>query len=760
MASENRKKTREAFLAFRQARYIEAISLYQELSEEIGASYFKANILLCHHRISKSNGRNDQNLPAQINSTPDLKYGISVIIPSHKGQATIRECLNSLSIQILPRTNFEVIIVLNGEKDKTEDIINIFCKLHPDLKILCTYSPAKGAGAARNLGLRLASFQYTTFIDDDDFVSAGFLRGLLRHASANSVSISNIVDVVDGDFTDSPIDGQIKSQGGKQVSDYSLISSAITLNACKLAPTSLIKQLKYCENLRSGEDVEFWSRLVASFEPIFNCVTPSDDAIYYRRVRAGSVSRQRESFDFNITQRLEVVGEIEKIPTNSKIEPFIDSKVKAQLGFVIRYLQKYPNEWIKFKNIATELLISARATSYVNSAITKRLVISYCFPPFIDTAGIVCAKRIIANSEPADVISNSMESVRTRDENLLRLVAPYLGSSHEIGLHPSFSDWKSIENFCDETIKVTETSKKKYNEIYSRSMWPGSHFAAAALKVRLEKTRWIAEFSDPLRLDIHGIERTAPIRKGWLDENGFNKAIKKYKIEAEASGSLFYWCELLPYVFADEIIFTNRFQKQYMLDMLIDPDLRHAVELKSKILPHPTLPPDYYNISKRTYEMRSDVVNIGYFGSFYPTRGIGDVWQSIELLPNELKGKVKLHIFTPQSGADKNLLHNSGIVINDTVPYLDFLAYCKSFDVLVVNDATTKGKKKVNPYLPSKLSDYLGSGTAIWAIYEEGSELYAICKSGRIKYSSLISDITEGSAIIKTLINRKLKTAY
>ena len=38
-------------------------------------------------------------------------------------------------------------------------------------------------------------------------------------------------------------------------------------------------------------------------------------------------------------------------------------------------------------------------------------------------------------------------------------------------------------------------------------------------------------------------------------------------------------------------------------------------------------------------------------------------------------------------------------------------------------DAVVTEYMGVNPYLPSKLSDYLGSDTPIWAIVEKGSSL-------------------------------------
>jgi hypothetical protein len=68
------------------------------------------------------------------------------------------------------------------------------------------------------------------------------------------------------------------------------------------------------------------------------------------------------------------------------------------------------------------------------------------------------------------------------------------------------------------------------------------------------------------------------------------------------------------------------------------------------------------------------------------------------------------------------------------------------FDCLIVNDAHKKGE--INPYLPSKVSDYLGSGTDIWALYEENSTLSKL----DLKYKSINGDIESTKKTLKQII--------
>ncbi|MBE2899214.1 hypothetical protein HPC37_10715 [Pasteurellaceae bacterium 20609_3] len=71
------------------------------------------------------------------------------------------------------------------------------------------------------------------------------------------------------------------------------------------------------------------------------------------------------------------------------------------------------------------------------------------------------------------------------------------------------------------------------------------------------------------------------------------------------------------------------------------------------------------------------------------------------------------------------------------VDYFDFLKLCDEFDALLVMDAKTKDLKINNPYLPSKLSDYIGSQTTILALVEEGSPMSEV-NSDKIIYAKLI----------------------
>lgn len=77
---------------------------------------------------------------------------ISVIIPTYAPKDYLWECLGSLENQTLSKDEFEVILVLNGEREPYESLIR---KKLPEYSFASTllYSTPNGVSRARNLGM-------------------------------------------------------------------------------------------------------------------------------------------------------------------------------------------------------------------------------------------------------------------------------------------------------------------------------------------------------------------------------------------------------------------------------------------------------------------------------------------------------------------------------------------------------------------------------------------------------------------------------
>ena len=133
-----------------------------------------------------------------------------------------------------------------------------------------------------------------------------------------------------------------------------------------------------------------------------------------------------------------------------------------------------------------------------------------------------------------------------------------------------------------------------------------------------------------------------------------------------------------------------------------------------------------------SYELDDHFINIAFFGSVYENRNLCFIKQIISLEKKlKLKKEVKFHLFIP-TWADLSEIFTieeyKKIIRNDYVSYFEFLNIAKKMNYLILNDVSFP-KEKINPYLPSKFSDYLATGTKILAFVQEGSVLSQSCNS-------------------------------
>jgi hypothetical protein len=265
-----------------------------------------------------------------------------------------------------------------------------------------------------------------------------------------------------------------------------------------------------------------------------------------------------------------------------------------------------------------------------------------------------------------------------------------------------------------------------YRTLYSRVQWPGSHFLAALFKLRHPTVTWSAEFSDPLSHDATGRPRAGSIVRDQMFDV-FRRGVAGKGYALPKNGSLFIWCEFLAYVLADELIFTNHHQLRYMLEKIPDARLRGEVERKAIVRAHPTPPQRNYSLIQSDYALSPSVLNIGYFGNFYENRGLNEVLTALVNSPADVRRQTRLHVFTTDPDSLTRTVQSLGltgsVLAQGYRPYLEFLNLTTRFDVLLVNDVERTGDLDANPFLPSKYSDYQGSGRPIWGLLDEGSAL-------------------------------------
>ena len=111
---------------------------------------------------------------------------VSVIIPVYNVKNYLAKCLDSLVNQTLQ--NIEVIVVNDGSKDGSEQIIQQYSEKYPD-KIKAFAKENGGLSDARNFGIERATGDYFGFVDSDDYVSETMFEEMLNLAEKHEAEM-------------------------------------------------------------------------------------------------------------------------------------------------------------------------------------------------------------------------------------------------------------------------------------------------------------------------------------------------------------------------------------------------------------------------------------------------------------------------------------------------------------------------------------------------------------------------------------------
>ena len=96
---------------------------------------------------------------------------VSIIIPAYNAAKYIKRCITSLLNQTYKK--IEIIVINDGSTDNTLEMIKDF-----DIKIINQNN--SGVSCARNKGLQIATGDYITFVDSDDYVENDYIENVIR----------------------------------------------------------------------------------------------------------------------------------------------------------------------------------------------------------------------------------------------------------------------------------------------------------------------------------------------------------------------------------------------------------------------------------------------------------------------------------------------------------------------------------------------------------------------------------------------------
>jgi len=212
------------------------------------------------------------------------KQGISIIIPVLNAQKSIRTCVGSVLASEYSNENMEIICVDNGSTDATPSILRAF---QPAVRVID--EPRRGPSAARNAGIRAATYKFAAFTDADCFVAPTWLPNIVKPLQGGAGAAG-------GRILARPGAGPVETFGELVHDHASAIERDRPPYLIGMNMASSLATLKriglFDERLLRGEDCDIAYRLIQAGERIVY----QHDAVVYHHNRDTLAKLAREAW--------------------------------------------------------------------------------------------------------------------------------------------------------------------------------------------------------------------------------------------------------------------------------------------------------------------------------------------------------------------------------------------------------------------------------------------------------------------------------
>ena len=115
------------------------------------------------------------------------KMDLSIIVPIYNVEKYVRTCIESIYRQGLEEKRFEVILVNDGTKDHSMEMIADIISQHNNITVINQEN--QGLSVARNNGMTIAKGEYILMLDSDDLLIDNSIGVLLEKALESKVEV-------------------------------------------------------------------------------------------------------------------------------------------------------------------------------------------------------------------------------------------------------------------------------------------------------------------------------------------------------------------------------------------------------------------------------------------------------------------------------------------------------------------------------------------------------------------------------------------
>lgn len=390
----------------------------------------------------------------------------------------------------------------------------------------------------------------------------------------------------------------------------------------------------------------------------------------------------------------------------------------------------------------------------------KMLVIPGPFVPYNDTLTLLNYKRLAYLDLDFDVLAiggkedQGLKEELEKDNNYkkfkIKRVLDY--KKMDIVRNPFNLPYFIYAYFKYKKEVIKTIKSNKYDYLYTASHPGMVHLIGKKIKKINKEIKWFASFSDPI--------------KGSPYKN--DPEVKKKSIFYQLAfniGTFFYvgdYYEKAAINYADKLVFICKEQRDFTCSQYSN---KSELIEKSIIMPLSIEPKwQMYKDLLDVKETNSKPLIASHLGRIYGLRKIDSLLYAISDLKNERLISKDVIIFNQYDEADKDTLKlikdlniEDVFIVNKKVTYNKSIEIMKESDILMLFD-TLMPESIVQPYLPSKIAEYLVLRKPILGLCEPNSPSYRILND--YGYEDLGSSKSELKSIIMNIIDSHSNKNY
>lgn len=293
-----------------------------------------------------------------------MVYKVSVIIPCHNSELTLKNCIESIINQSLGFENIELILYDNASTDSTRKIIQDYSKKFENIILYYSDINSGFPGTGRNKGLEVASSEYIMFMDSDDEYDLHMCETLYN------VIINEKADVVCCEKTAIDEIGEMKTttehKSGLNKNNHIVITGDDIIKFQNISVWNKIfkKEIIYNNNLKFLENTyaDDFAFSIDFFLKSKKLIYLKDYYGYKWNIHTDSISHNVKKKD--ITDLIIGYSYVCETLEKEKKEQFIDNVIKSHIKVLLIQCSFLNLDYTEFQEVLKEILIFEKKINF------------------------------------------------------------------------------------------------------------------------------------------------------------------------------------------------------------------------------------------------------------------------------------------------------------------------------------------------------------------------------------------------------------